>query len=213
MLEAAVRILLAEGYARLNTRRVAQLAGVSVGSLYQYFPNRQAIVAEIIRRKVHAGVACIEAAAARAEGPVVPALAGVMEAFAAEKRRGLAVAHALREPIAALQGRQALADSARQVEAVLAALLARLLGRPLAGAAAARLRFAMAGLEGVVAAAAEHDPDAFGDPGFGPMLARMLAGALDLERAGLPGRAPRLPDPPGQGAVSPCNPGVPSARR
>jgi AcrR family transcriptional regulator len=180
ILEAAVRILLAEGYARLNTRRVAQVAGVSVGSLYQYFPNRQAIVAEIIRRKVEAGVACIEEAASRAEGPVVPALAAVMEAFAAEKRRGLALSRALREPMGALQGRQALADGARRVEAVLAALLARLLGRPLDGAEAARLRFAMAGLEGVVAAASESDPDVFADPGFGPMLARMLAGALDL---------------------------------
>lgn len=44
ILEAAVRVLSSEGAARFTTIRVAQTAGVSVGSLYQYFPNKQAIL-------------------------------------------------------------------------------------------------------------------------------------------------------------------------
>lgn len=44
ILEAAVRVLQREGAARFTTARVAELAGVSVGSLYQYFPNKQAIL-------------------------------------------------------------------------------------------------------------------------------------------------------------------------
>ncbi|MBE7209439.1 MAG: TetR family transcriptional regulator [Gluconacetobacter diazotrophicus] len=44
ILEAAVRILDAEGAARFTTARVAEKAGISVGSLYQYFPNKAAIL-------------------------------------------------------------------------------------------------------------------------------------------------------------------------
>ncbi len=44
VLEAAVRVLKREGAARFTTVRVAEEAGVSVGSLYQYFPNKQALL-------------------------------------------------------------------------------------------------------------------------------------------------------------------------
>jgi AcrR family transcriptional regulator len=180
ILEAAVRVLLADGYPRLTTRRVAEVAGVSVGSLYQYFPNRRSLVAEVIRRKVEEGVRCIEEAAARADGPPAEAVAAVMAAFAAEKRRGLALSVALRGPMAELEGRRALAEGARRAEAILAGLLGRLLSRPLDAAEAARLALAVAALEGAVAAAAERDPAAFSDAALGAVLARMLLGALDL---------------------------------
>src|ERR1700735_2109256 len=44
VLEAAVRVLAREGARRFTTARVAEEAGVSVGSLYQYFPNKEAIL-------------------------------------------------------------------------------------------------------------------------------------------------------------------------
>ncbi|NLS27435.1 Nucleoid occlusion factor SlmA [Sphingomonas sp. S2M10] len=44
VLEAAVQVLMAEGARRFTTARVAERAGVSVGSLYQYFPNKAAIL-------------------------------------------------------------------------------------------------------------------------------------------------------------------------
>lgn len=45
--QASVRILREEGAAALNTNHIAEMAGVSIGSLYQYFPNKEAIVSEI----------------------------------------------------------------------------------------------------------------------------------------------------------------------
>lgn len=44
VLDAAVQVLEAEGAQRFTTARVAERAGVSVGSLYQYFPNKAAIL-------------------------------------------------------------------------------------------------------------------------------------------------------------------------
>jgi AcrR family transcriptional regulator len=44
VLEAALQVLAKEGAARFTTVRVAEKAGVSVGSLYQYFPNKAAIL-------------------------------------------------------------------------------------------------------------------------------------------------------------------------
>ncbi|WP_204114880.1 TetR/AcrR family transcriptional regulator [Shimia biformata] len=49
--QAAARILVQGGIEALNTNRIAEVAGVSVGSLYQYFPNKTAIMGALIRRK------------------------------------------------------------------------------------------------------------------------------------------------------------------
>jgi AcrR family transcriptional regulator len=50
LLEATARILLKEGYDRASTNRIAEVAGVSIGSLYQYFPSKEALVAAVIDR-------------------------------------------------------------------------------------------------------------------------------------------------------------------
>jgi AcrR family transcriptional regulator len=50
ILEAAARILDRQGWGRFTTNAVADAAGVSIGSLYQYFPNKLALVEAILRR-------------------------------------------------------------------------------------------------------------------------------------------------------------------
>jgi len=49
--EAATQILESEGEARFNTNRVAERAGVSIGTLYQYFGSKQAILAAMAREE------------------------------------------------------------------------------------------------------------------------------------------------------------------
>lgn len=50
ILAAAARVLAQRGYARTNTNLVAEAAGISVGSLYQYFPNKDALFVALHKR-------------------------------------------------------------------------------------------------------------------------------------------------------------------
>lgn len=110
ILEGAVQVLVEEGAPRFTTARVAEKAGVSVGSLYQYFPNKAAILFRLqadewrqssemlraileddappeqrLRRMVHAFVRseCEEAAVRRALSDAAPLYRDAPEAKAA----------------------------------------------------------------------------------------------------------------------------------
>ncbi len=122
ILEAATRVLTREGRAALNTNRVAEVAGVSVGSLYQYFPSKEAILAAL--------VAQARAERLRALGAQVTELTGrpLMEAL-----RALAAAAAQQQagPLASLldeeERRLPLTEEAHADLEALAQHVARLL--------------------------------------------------------------------------------------
>ena len=52
VLDAVVRVLKREGYKAVTTNRVAEVAGVSIGSVYQYFPDKQAIFVALHQRHI-----------------------------------------------------------------------------------------------------------------------------------------------------------------
>jgi AcrR family transcriptional regulator len=52
ILDAAAQVFEARGYAAGTTNRIAQRAGVSIGSLYEYFPNKDAIVVALAEREL-----------------------------------------------------------------------------------------------------------------------------------------------------------------
>ena len=49
ILQATAQVLKGQGWAKLSTNKVAKVAGVSVGSLYQYFPNKEALLVALDR--------------------------------------------------------------------------------------------------------------------------------------------------------------------
>lgn len=57
ILEAAVQVFARHGYAHGTTNRIAQRADISIGSLYQYYPNKDAILMDLASRHLDAGVA------------------------------------------------------------------------------------------------------------------------------------------------------------
>ncbi|MDB4974718.1 MAG: Transcriptional regulator, TetR family [Myxococcaceae bacterium] len=78
LLRATARILVREGYDRASTNKIAALAGVSVGSLYQYFPSKEALVASLIQEHVQEMAELVRAAAPRLSA--LPLAAAVREA-------------------------------------------------------------------------------------------------------------------------------------
>jgi AcrR family transcriptional regulator len=50
ILEATAHILREEGYEKTNTNRIAERAGISIGSLYQYFPNKESLITALIEQ-------------------------------------------------------------------------------------------------------------------------------------------------------------------
>jgi AcrR family transcriptional regulator len=62
ILTAAAQVLIAQGYEGATTARIAERAGVSIGSLYQYFPNKEALVAALIEHHAEEIVAVLEQA-------------------------------------------------------------------------------------------------------------------------------------------------------
>jgi AcrR family transcriptional regulator len=61
LLEACARLLRRGGLAAVTTNAIADRAGVSIGSLYEFFPNREAILAELTRRRLERLAAAVEA--------------------------------------------------------------------------------------------------------------------------------------------------------
>jgi AcrR family transcriptional regulator len=81
ILDATARILVGRGLAAASTNAVAELAGVSVGSLYQYFPNKEALVSALHARHGEQMMAVIQRALIRAmDATLVDALSGLVEA-------------------------------------------------------------------------------------------------------------------------------------
>jgi AcrR family transcriptional regulator len=60
ILEATIQVLLSAGKERLTTTKVALRAGVSVGTLYQYFPNKSALLQAALKRHLAAVTDAIE---------------------------------------------------------------------------------------------------------------------------------------------------------
>ncbi|MFD0852230.1 TetR family transcriptional regulator, partial [Actinomadura adrarensis] len=60
LLDAAARVFSEHGYSAGTTNRIAAAAGHSIGSLYQYFPNKDAILAELVGAHVRAGIESVE---------------------------------------------------------------------------------------------------------------------------------------------------------
>jgi AcrR family transcriptional regulator len=80
VLAATARILVKRGWDGLSTNAVAEAAGVSIGSLYQYFPNKEALVAALIEKHVEDMSSALLSELARvARLPMAQAVRAVIE--------------------------------------------------------------------------------------------------------------------------------------
>jgi AcrR family transcriptional regulator len=79
ILDATARVLIERGYAATNTNAVAERAGVSVGSLYQYFPNKDALILALRERHTAQMEAVVQRAFEREAGSLEEALSSVID--------------------------------------------------------------------------------------------------------------------------------------
>ena len=112
LLEATRRILQSEGEAALNTNRIAEVAGVSVGSLYQYFADKDALVDALFEaeteRNMHERLGWAREALAMS---LEPMLRFFLERIVAQHRRMMSLHAALYREQQLRSGARQLGDS------------------------------------------------------------------------------------------------------
>lgn len=180
IVEATIRILRRDGWTGCTTTRIATLAGVSVGSLYQYFPNRNAIAVEIVRQRTRTYLAAVIAADLSGAATPEEAVEAAIAAFVIEKRKSLDVSLALRDALPEVQGRQAIIEEARRF---VPALRARLAAAGAGTADPAQLAVALAAVEGAVWEMMAQDEGAIGRPEAVAALSRVFRAAAGFSPA------------------------------
>ena len=78
VLEAAARVLVARGYAAASTNRIAAEAGVSVGTVYEYFANKEQVFDALIRRELDDLVEALRGQELDASAPIDVALTQIV---------------------------------------------------------------------------------------------------------------------------------------
>jgi AcrR family transcriptional regulator len=122
--EASIQVLLSVGYRKFTTTRVAERAGVSVGTLYQYFPNRQSLIRWVLERYLMEMSASIEGDCQALKRSSLDEIAtGMVDAFIAAKWRRLEVSRAMREPLVEVGGAELVRASAAKGAAFVADVL------------------------------------------------------------------------------------------
>jgi AcrR family transcriptional regulator len=90
ILEATVQVLLKDGKSVLTTTRVAERAGVSVGTLYQYFPNKNSLLQAVLKEHLDQVAAAMETACGAVHGASLSTMAEtITSVFLAAKFRHL----------------------------------------------------------------------------------------------------------------------------
>lgn len=184
LLEATARILEKRSLEETTTNEIARMAGVSVGSLYQYFPSKEALAAALIERKVELDLQEVAQAAARMEGqPFEAVVRESVRVMLDLHRRDRGLMRALLELVpkvgryshvreAAAQGRQALRLLLEAYRPVLRDmdldLAAFIIGR---------------GLEELIHAAVQERPELLEDPRFADELTHLVLAYVRAPRA------------------------------
>jgi AcrR family transcriptional regulator len=117
--EATARILAREGRAGLNTNRIAEVAGVSVGTLYGYFSDKDAILLAMARRELDIARDRVAAALLEPDPEVHPARRAIRALVSAYNARGR-TRRILMETLFAHGGSDELARPVNEIAQVLA---------------------------------------------------------------------------------------------
>jgi AcrR family transcriptional regulator len=123
--EATFQVLLAVGPDSLTTTRVAERAGVSVGTLYQYFPNKQSLLLSALEKHLDRVVSAVELACRRNHGQQVSTMIeSVVEAFVDAKMERSDISMALYATAVGVQERALVNKVGKRARTAMASMLA-----------------------------------------------------------------------------------------
>ena len=123
--EATFQVLLAVGPDGLTTTRVAERAGVSVGTLYQYFPNKQSLLLSALEKHLDRVVSAVELACRRNHGRQVSTMIeSVVEAFVDAKMERSDISMALYATAVGVQERALVNKVGKRARTAMASMLA-----------------------------------------------------------------------------------------
>jgi AcrR family transcriptional regulator len=122
---ATLQVLTAQGLVRCTTTRVAERAGMSVGSLYQYYPNRDALLAAVLEKHLVHVAETVEQACDQHQGTTVAEMAsGFVTAFLAVKLMDPTASKALYAIAGERGGAELVARIGQRMVTAVAAMLA-----------------------------------------------------------------------------------------
>lgn len=122
--EGCIQVLLEQGPERLTTTKVAECAGVSVGTLYQYFSDKQSLLAGVLEKHLIEIVDKVEKACAISHGKRLEAVVGnLVTAFFDAKMERPDVSRALYSVSAELEGNALVMKYSQKTQASIASVL------------------------------------------------------------------------------------------
>lgn len=123
--EATIQVLLSEGPQRLTTTRVAERAGVSVGTMYQYFPHKQALIYALNERYLEVLAARVEDTCLARHGASIEQMVEALVAtYWQAKTERPELTRVLYQTVAEMDNRALIDAFALRVDAAAAAMFA-----------------------------------------------------------------------------------------
>lgn len=175
--EATARILLKEGAQALNTNYIAERAGISVGTLYGYFPNKAAILLAMARREITRVTAAVVRAISSADAGADPARLAIRALIAEFSRHRKARRIAFQTLVAEGFGAE-LEANMDEIAAALAARTQRIIPARRAPIPAVSAFVLTRAVNGVLVSAANERFPHMGTPEFEDELVRLVRGYL-----------------------------------
>jgi AcrR family transcriptional regulator len=125
ILEATIQVLLSAGKEKLTTTRVALRAGVSVGTLYQYFPNKSALLKAVLKRHMDEVARAVERVCRERKGHSVSEMAtALIHAFLEAKMRNVKASVALYSVSSDVDGAAVVKQTGIRINRAIVAMLA-----------------------------------------------------------------------------------------
>ena len=178
--EATARILQAKGRDGLNTNYIADVAGISIGALYGYFPNKEAILLQMARRELDLVQSRVAAALSGDTDPGVPPVRRAIRALIKGYGTRSRARRILMETLFALGGSEEMARPVYEI----AALIARNSERVLPAGATLPSPIGMfvltRAVDSVIRSATYEGVSFISSPAFEDELVRLVSGYFAL---------------------------------